>query len=78
MLCAVRVVCVLLCVVCVVCVGAARHNDEEFKRLRSTMVHENVYVYVCMYIYIYIYAYMYIRRAFGPRRGEITDINPLS
>ena len=37
-----------------------------------------IYVYIYIYIYICIYTYTYIRRAFGPRRGEITDINPLS
>ena len=29
-------------------------------------------------MHIGIYIYIYIRWAFGPRRGEITDINPLS
>ena len=29
----------------------------------------DIYIYMCV---------LYIRRAFGPRRGEITEINPLS
>ena len=34
-----------------------------------------------MYIkhtHIHIHIHIYIRRAFGPRRGEIREINPLS
>ena len=31
-----------------------------------------------IYIYIYIYTHLLIRRAFGPRHGEIRENNPLS
>ena len=33
---------------------------------------------VCVCVPLSLYLYINIRRAFGPRRSEITDINPLS